>query len=83
MKLLTTMVLGAAMLVGLAGCPSKNRGESIKLAKCGTTPVDHDYELGQEIGLRGTPAILLANGDMLPGYVPPATLAKRLQSVGR
>lgn len=59
------------------------RGEQIKLAKCGTTPVDHDYELGQEIGLRGTPAILLANGDMLPGYVPPATLAKRLQSVGR
>ncbi|MCA8967274.1 MAG: DsbC family protein, partial [Planctomycetes bacterium] len=54
------------------------RGEAIKLAKCGTTPVDHDYELGQEIGLRGTPAILLANGDMLPGYVPPATLAKRL-----
>ncbi|MCP5328456.1 MAG: DsbC family protein [Steroidobacteraceae bacterium] len=59
------------------------RGEAIKLAKCGTTPVDHDYELGQEIGLRGTPAILLANGDMLPGYVPPATLAKRLQSIGR
>lgn len=59
------------------------RGEQIKLAKCGATPVDHDYELGQEIGLRGTPAILLANGDMLPGYVPPATLAKRLQSVGR
>jgi len=59
------------------------RGEDIKMNKCGTTPVDHDYELGQEIGLRGTPAILLANGDLLPGYVPPATLAKRLQSVGR
>jgi thiol:disulfide interchange protein DsbC len=59
------------------------RGEAIKMAKCGTTPVDHDYELGQEIGLRGTPAILLANGDMLPGYLPPAELAKRLQSVGR
>jgi thiol:disulfide interchange protein DsbC len=59
------------------------RGEEIKLNKCGNTPVDHDYELGQEIGLRGTPAILLANGDLLPGYVPPATLAKRLQSVGR
>jgi thiol:disulfide interchange protein DsbC len=59
------------------------RGEDIKMNKCGTTPVDHDYELGQEIGLRGTPAILLANGDLLPGYVPPAMLAKRLQSVGR
>ena len=59
------------------------RGEEIKMTKCGSTPVEHDYELGQEIGLRGTPAILLANGDLLPGYVPPATLAKRLQSVGR
>lgn len=59
------------------------RGEDIKSNKCGQTPVEHDYELGQEIGLRGTPAILLANGDMLPGYVPPASLAKRLQSVGR
>ena len=59
------------------------RGEEIKMTKCGSTPVEHDYELGQEIGLRGTPAILLANGDMLPGYVPPAMLAKRLQSVGR
>jgi len=59
------------------------RGEAIKMAKCGTTPVDHDYELGQEIGLRGTPAIVLANGDMLPGYLPPALLAKRLQTLGR
>jgi len=59
------------------------RGEEIKMKKCGNTPVDHDYELGQAIGLRGTPAILLADGDLLPGYVPPATLAKRLQSVGR
>ena len=59
------------------------RGEEIKMTKCGSTPVEHDYELGQEIGLRGTPAILLANGDMLPGYVPPASLAKRLQSIGR
>jgi len=59
------------------------RGESIKMAKCGATPVEHDYELGQEIGLRGTPAIVLANGDMLPGYLPPAMLVKRLQTVGR
>ncbi len=59
------------------------RGESIKMSKCGKTPVDHDYELGQEIGLRGTPAIVLANGDMLPGYLPPALLVKRLQTLGR
>jgi thiol:disulfide interchange protein DsbC len=60
------------------------RGEALNLgAKCGANPVAHDYELGQELGVRGTPAIFLANGDMLPGYVEPAALAKRLQSVGR
>ncbi|MFO1427272.1 MAG: DsbC family protein [Steroidobacteraceae bacterium] len=59
------------------------RGEAIKSAKCGETPVARDYELGQEIGVRGTPAIILANGDMLPGYLPPAALAQRLQGVGR
>jgi thiol:disulfide interchange protein DsbC len=57
------------------------RGETIKSPKCGDTPVEHDYELGQEIGVRGTPAIVLANGDMLPGYLPPAALAKRLQAM--
>jgi thiol:disulfide interchange protein DsbC len=57
------------------------RGETIASAKCGETPVKHDYELGQEIGVRGTPAIVLANGDMLPGYLPPAALVKRLQAM--
>jgi thiol:disulfide interchange protein DsbC len=59
------------------------RGETIKSPKCANTPVARDYELGQNIGLRGTPAIVLANGDMLPGYLPPAMLAKRLESGGR
>jgi len=40
--------------------------------------VQRDYELGQDVGLRGTPAIVLPDGDMLPGYVPPAMLAQRL-----
>jgi thiol:disulfide interchange protein DsbC len=45
--------------------------------------VERDFELGQEMGLRGTPAILLSNGDMVPGYVAPAALAKRLETLGR
>ncbi len=57
------------------------RGETIKSPKCGDTPVEHDYELGQEVGVRGTPAIVLSNGDMLPGYLPPAALVKRLQAM--
>ncbi len=66
-----------------AALTQAKRGDAIKPLKCADTPVARDYELGKDIGLRGTPAIVLANGDMLPGYLPPALLAKRLESVGR
>jgi thiol:disulfide interchange protein DsbC len=59
------------------------RGEEVTAKPCGSTPVARDYALGRELGVRGTPAIVLANGDMLPGYLPPASLAQRLQQVGR
>ena len=55
-------------------------GEAVKTAKCGANPVARDYELGRDLGLSGTPAIFLANGEMLPGYLPPALLVKRLQA---
>jgi thiol:disulfide interchange protein DsbC len=42
------------------------------------TPVADQYELGQRIGVRGTPAIFSDAGDLLGGYLPPATLAKLL-----
>ncbi len=45
--------------------------------KC-TTPVEAHYELGQRIGVRGTPAIFSEAGELLGGYLPPATLAKVL-----
>jgi thiol:disulfide interchange protein DsbC len=51
---------------------SKN-GQSIKSEKC-ESPVAKQYELGNKIGIRGTPAILLADGTVIPGYVPAARL---------
>ena len=42
------------------------------------TPVEAHYELGQRIGVRGTPAIFSEAGELLGGYLPPATLAKAL-----
>ncbi len=59
------------------------RGENIAAKPCGTTPVARDYELGQSFGVRGTPAIVLANGDMVGGYLPPPLLVKEVQAVGR
>jgi thiol:disulfide interchange protein DsbC len=56
-------------------------GEALKTAKCANTPIKRDYELGQDIGLHGTPGIVLANGELLPGYVPPVNLAAKLQKI--
>ncbi len=46
-------------------------------AQC-DNPVKRQYELGQSLGVRGTPAIYLENGQELPGYVPPDTLLQAL-----
>jgi thiol:disulfide interchange protein DsbC len=56
------------------------RGEALKPVKnCVNTPVARQYELGKDVGVRGTPAIVLANGEMLPGYLPPNMLAQHLR----
>ena len=71
---------------------SANRGEALTRAKRGETlnaptncsglPVAREYELGKEIGIRGTPAIVLGSGEMLPGYLPPAQLLQQLRGKG-
>lgn len=38
-------------------------------------PVESHYNLGGMVGLRGTPALVLEDGSMIPGYVPPAKLS--------
>lgn len=58
-------------------------GEALHDKACGNTPVAREYELGQEFGLDGTPAIVLGNGDLLDGYVSPTDLAQELRSVDR
>ena len=56
------------------------RGEEISKPKnCVNTPVAREYALGEDIGVRGTPAIVLENGEMLPGYLPPAQMAAHLK----
>ena len=34
------------------------------------TPIIGQYELGQQIGVTGTPAIITENGELIPGYRP-------------
>ncbi|WPC04133.1 thioredoxin fold domain-containing protein [Pseudomonas benzenivorans] len=45
-------------------------------AQC-DNPVAQQYALGQMIGVNGTPAIVLANGKLIPGYQPAPQLAKQ------
>ena len=46
-------------------------------------PVAEQYQLGQTLGVTGTPALLLRDGTMIPGYVPPDALRERLDSLTR
>ena len=55
----------------------KNGGE-IPPRTC-VNPVAAQYQLGQDVGLSGTPTLVLADGRMLPGYTPPAQLAALLE----
>jgi thiol:disulfide interchange protein DsbC len=41
-------------------------------------PVAEQYQLGSMLGVTGTPALLTANGQLIPGYVPPEQLRQRL-----
>ncbi|WP_240464671.1 DsbC family protein [Modicisalibacter sp. 'Wilcox'] len=41
-------------------------------------PVADQYHLGLELGVQGTPAIVLPDGRLVPGYVPPRRLAAML-----
>ncbi|WP_111640605.1 DsbC family protein [Marinimicrobium alkaliphilum] len=50
----------------------------VELTACSDNPVAAQHRLGSEIGVSGTPAILLADGTMIGGYVPPEELARRL-----
>lgn len=54
------------------------RGESLDAPTDCDNPVAAQYHLGQELGVRGTPAIILPDGRLAPGYVPAERLAAML-----
>ena len=48
--------------------------------QCDATMIQDHYVLGQEIGLTGTPAIVLENGRLIAGYLPAEQLALQLEN---
>lgn len=55
----------------------KNR-EQIPENVCEGNPIAEQFLIGQSIGLSGTPALITEEGQLIPGYVDPENLAKRL-----
>lgn len=67
-----------------------DRGEALTLAKldqsftthdCDASMIDRHYSMGRDVGLTGTPAIVLSDGTLMPGYLPPDRLLQRLVMV--
>ena len=55
----------------------KNR-QDITTNVCEGNPIDAQYNLGREIGLSGTPALVLEDGELIAGFLEPDALADRL-----
>lgn len=60
-----------------AALTKAKNGEKLEPLKC-DHPVDNHFALGNLLGVRGTPALLLENGQLYPGYVPAARLSEAL-----
>jgi thiol:disulfide interchange protein DsbC len=67
---------------------ASDRGAALTMAKldrefesssCDASIVQDHYILGQEVGLSGTPAIVLDDGELIAGYLPPDALKQRLE----
>lgn len=66
---------------------AENKADAMNKAKSGIkidgktceNPVMQHYALGNSFGVRGTPALVLSNGNMLPGYLPADKLLSALQ----
>lgn len=55
------------------------KGEDISSVSCNIDLKKH-YELGAQLGVQGTPAIMLSNGMMLPGYQGPKEMLALLDA---
>ncbi len=57
------------------------KGEDVPARQCGADRIiARDFELGQKLGVDGTPSIFLSTGEMLPGYAPPSKLVQYLKA---
>jgi thiol:disulfide interchange protein DsbC len=55
------------------------QGKALAQKNC-SNPVADQYALGKIVGVTGTPALVLENGELIPGYIPPARLRRLLDA---
>lgn len=53
-------------------------GKKVPSREC-ENPVSEHFQLGQDFGIRGTPTMVLDDGELIPGYVPPERLSASLK----
>jgi thiol:disulfide interchange protein DsbC len=57
------------------------QGETPEVATC-DNPVAEQYQMGQKLGITGTPTLIFEDGEMQPGYAPWKELLKRMNQQG-
>ncbi|HAC35162.1 MAG TPA: disulfide bond formation protein DsbC [Gammaproteobacteria bacterium] len=60
-----------------AALTQAKQGKKVKQQTC-ENPIEQHFQLGNQLGINGTPAILLESGALIPGYVPAMELRGRL-----
>ena len=56
-------------------------GGTVPNGQCTDAVVAEHYDLGNRVGVRGTPAVFASNGELVGGYLPPDQLAEVLEQV--
>jgi thiol:disulfide interchange protein DsbC len=54
-------------------------GQDLKVKACPNNPVASSYAMGKDFSLEGTPSIVMTDGEMIAGYLPPDVLVQRLK----
>ncbi|HJR74896.1 MAG TPA: DsbC family protein [Luteimonas sp.] len=57
-------------------------GKGVPMKDC-KNPVSMEYDIGQRAGLTGTPMIITAEGEQVPGYMPPKELRAYLDGLSK
>jgi thiol:disulfide interchange protein DsbC len=55
------------------------KGDTIKAKDCGDAAIAAQYDMGEQLGVEGTPAVFTQSGDYIGGYLTPEQLVQAVQ----